>query len=218
MMERRNYLAKIKSALESGRSVQLVGPPGVGKTTLLKELCDQFKRNGVDCSFIACSSEVGKEAPELWRLIEQEQAAATRPLIILDDFDELLPRLGYDRRLAMGLKRLVDSGYRIIVSARRPIAFSSKHSLILTQIIKKMINVPLGPLSQQESESFVNSLLVERDYSQFPQIVTLTAQASGGIPGVAEQIINSGPTSHEEIQEAAKEAFKTIVESTQDVS
>lgn len=211
MMKRKDYLDKLVSAVKSGRSVQLVGPRGVGKTALLKDLVKALGQTDINAVFVSCQHERLENGSQFWQDLQGRTPVVALSVIILDDFDWLLSRLGRDPAFANGLYERIITSKPIVVSARKPLSSSSKYASRLGAVFQKMINMPLGPLSNEESFEFVKLLVApEKLAQQFPEIVTLTVAASGGLPGIAEEIIKSHPTTSEDVRSAADKALNSL--------
>ena len=214
-MTRDDYIRKIKNSLAIQRSVQLVGPPGVGKTTLLKKLQQDLQSEGTPCVYFSAREAIIGNGAMFWNRIDELVKGDKQMVLILDDLDAILPGLKHDLAFAVGLEHFVQRRQKLVIGARSPLSSPSAYGARIAQTMKHFIVVPVGPMSREESESL--ALFLAEQYPNLiliPNFSSVTATASGGIPGVIEAVVKAMPGSDAEVQKAAKDALNDISEST----
>ena len=132
---RERALAEIAEAFGRGGLVELVGPPGVGKTRLALELarrtpppsalrfCDLTEANSLGAFLLRVARCVGAQVPrdvspdDLARRVRERLSVDDSLLLVLDNFEQL--PASADAELATWFER---PGLRVLVTSRRRLA------------------------------------------------------------------------------------------------
>ena len=137
----------------------ILGPPGVGKTFLLKSYCDSLLQTGVPCLFLpidklGANSEadlqiaLGLQTDLASYLKTQDRQTDHPPVLVIDAFDAA--RSEFAQRFVLGLiqrlREALSDRWRIIVSVR---AYDAKKSAALQQLFSPVLN---GPASFQDPD------------------------------------------------------------------
>jgi len=216
MKTRNEYLEEIQNDLQSGRNVLVVGPPGIGKSELLKTLKDVLFNKATPATLINVSwlrvaglevrGPIGDGAM-FWNLVDHKLIEDRANIMLFDDVEIVLDQFRNDFAFAVGLEHATAGSNRIVAAARDSLASPLLYGPRIAQVFRKFVIVPIGPLTETES---IDLTLLESDqigFDPFPNFSTLTAAASGGIPGVIKSIVNARPNDTESHTEAANQAL-----------
>ncbi|TKD11799.1 ATP-binding protein [Polyangium fumosum] len=144
---REHALQKIAEAFARGRLVELVGPPGVGKTRLATEFarrtpplsalrfCDLTEAASLSAFLFQVARCLGVPVPldispeELARRVREQVSADDALLLVLDNFEQL--PASADAALAAWFER---PGARVLVTSRRRLAGASATTISLAPL------------------------------------------------------------------------------------
>ena len=191
-IDRERLFEELRQFVIRGSGV-ILGPPGVGKTFLLKSYCQGLMAAGVPCLFLPIDklganseadlrAELGLQTDLASYLTSQDRPTDHPPVLVIDAFDAA--RSESAQRFVLGLIRrlheALDDRWRIIVSVR---AYDAKKSAALQQLFPRTAD-GAAPLQDPEvsCRHFVIQPLSDEDVAQvietIPELPALYEAAS----------------------------------------
>ena len=150
-IERERVLRELRRFVIGGSGV-ILGPPGVGKTFLLKAYCQGLIEKGVPCLFLPIDklganseadlrTELGLQTDLASYLKSQDRETDHPPVLVVDAFDAARSELA--QRFVLGLVRrmrvALGDRWRIIVSVR---TYDVKTSAALRDLFSPVADEP----------------------------------------------------------------------------
>ncbi len=145
-IDRERLFEELRRFVNRGSGV-ILGPPGVGKTFLLKSYCQGLIAAGVPCLFLPIDklgansetdlrAELGLQTDLASYLTSQDRPTEHPPVLVIDAFDAA--RSEFAQRFVLGLIRrlreTLGDRWRIIVSVR---AYDAKKSVALQRLFPR---------------------------------------------------------------------------------
>ena len=165
-----------------GGSGVILGPPGVGKTFMLKSYCRDLMEAEIPCLFLPIDrlganseadlrAELGLQTDLPSYLTSQERPTEHPPVVVIDAFDAARSELaqGFVLGLVRRLREALDDRWRIIVSVR---VYDAKKSAALQQLFPSVAH-GAAPLQDPEVDCrhLVIQPLSDKDVAQVVETV-----------------------------------------------